>query len=114
MLTVNYKVEYGEIRYRQQDKENEEQVIKIHKANALCAFIRHYSEEGKECAELISFFADEQHIRNLEKEYGDSLSYIGEVTGIRLNIAYKESMTLLRHFVKNHKVLCYYETQKAD
>lgn len=115
MLNVNYKITYGEIKYRQKS-DGEVYKIHIHWANALCAFVYHYKEEGKKMVHLVSFFADEQHIRNCEKDFPnhDCLAFLmGEVTSIKLNLYYKESNTLLKHFIKaGHKVTAYYEEPK--
>lgn len=110
MLHVNYKITYGEIKVRQKS-DNRLVTVKIHFANALCAFIYHYkAEDGTKMAQFISFFADEQHIKNCEKSYGDPLDiFMGEIVSVRLNLFYKESTTLLKHIVKYHKVTCYYK-----
>lgn len=116
MLRVNYKITYGEIKVRQKS-DNRLLTTKIHEANALCAFIYHYkNENGEKMAQLISFFADEQHIRNCEKNFPshDCLDFFyGKVVGVKLNLYYKESNILLKHFVKSgHKVQCYYKEPK--
>ena len=110
MLQVNYKITYGEIKVRQKT-DNRLVTVKIHWANALCAFIYHYkAEDGVKMAQLISFFADEQHIKNCEKVYGDPLDiFMGEIVSVKLNLFYKESNILLKHIVKHHRVTCYYE-----
>ncbi len=113
MLQVDYKITFGEIKVRQKS-DNRLVTVKIHWANALCAFIYHYkNENGEKMAQLISFFADEQHIKNCEKSYGDPLDiFMGEIVSVKLNLYYKESMTLLKHIVKHHKVTCYYKEPK--
>lgn len=112
MLHVNYKITYGEIKVRQKS-DNRLVTIKIHWANALCAFIYHYkAEDGTKMVQLISFFANEQHIKNCEN---DSMSHdcldfsMGKIVSVKLNLYYKESRTLLKYIVKHHKVTCYYE-----
>ena len=112
MLRVNYKITYGAIKVRQSD--NRLVTIKIHWANALCAFVYHYkAEDGTKMVQLISFFADEQHIKNCEKSYGDPLDiFMGEIVSVKLNLFYKESRTLLKHIVKHHEVKCYYKEDK--
>lgn len=118
MLNVNYNIEYGVIHYTQRS-DLKRFTIKIHWANALCAFIYHYkTDDGKKLAQLVSFFADEQHLKNCEKSWnGDSLGFISDVgigITIRLNVYYKESMTLLKHFTKaGYKVTCYYKEPKT-
>lgn len=117
MLRVDYDVEYGEILYRQ-TSDKKLIVLKIHWANALCAFIFHYKEDdGTRMAQLVSFFADEQHLRNYEKSCnGDCLAFVsdvGRIASIKLNLYYKQSQVLLKHFVKaGHKVTCYYKKPK--
>lgn len=112
MLRVNYKITYGEIKVRQAS-DNRLYTNKIHPANALCAFVYHYkAEDGTKMAQLISFFADEQHIRNCEKNFSshDPIDFFnGEIVSVKLNLFYKESNILLKHIVKHHKVTCYYK-----
>lgn len=112
MLRVNYKITYGEIKVRQYD--NRLVTVKIQWANALCAFVHHYkNNDGEKMVQLISFFADEQHIKNCEKSYGDPLDiFMGEIVSVKLNLYYKESNILLKHIVKHHKVTCYYKEEK--
>ena len=113
MLRVNYKITYGEIKVRQ-NSDNRLETIKIHCANALCAFIYHYKEDdGTKMAKLVSFFADEQHIKNCERSFGDPIDFFNAyVVSVKLNLFYKESRTLLKHIVKHHKVECYYKEEK--
>lgn len=68
--------------------------------------------EGKWFHSLFTFFADEQHCKNIMKEYKDIM--MGEkVIDIKLNLYYKECNTLLKYFVKSgHNVRCYYEEPK--
>ena len=110
MLRVNYNIKYGEVTLKQKDTAFK---VEIFWANALCAFIYQYKEHGKDMVRLLSFFADEKHIENCEKDAsnGDVLSYIlwGEIVDVRLNLYYKEANILLKHFVKNHQVTCYYK-----
>lgn len=112
MLRVDYKIKFGEIKYRQAS-DGKVFKIDIHWANALCAFCNHYKEEdGTKMTQLVGFFADEQHIKNCEKKLSshDCLDFLmGKVEGIKLNLYYKESNILLKHFVKHHKVTCYYK-----
>lgn len=115
-LRVDYKIKYGEIKHRQRS-DNRTFTIDIHLANALCAFIYHYKKDGEKWSQLISFFADEQHIKNLEKSWnGNPLQFltdVGTITSIKLNLYYRESNVLLKHFVKaGYKVTCYYKEPK--
>lgn len=68
--------------------------------------------EGKWYHNLYTFFADEQHLKNLLKEYGDI--FCGErIIDVRLNLYYKECNKLLKYIVKSgHQVRCYYEEPK--
>lgn len=112
MLNVSYLITYGEIKFRQ-DSDNKIYTVHIHFANALCAFIHHRKKNGHKYHELITFFNDEKHIRNCEKNWdGDCLKFlseIGKITNISLNLYYKNSKILLNHFTKaGYKVNCYY------
>ena len=116
MVRVNYKIKYGEIKVRQKS-DNRLVTVKIHLANALCAFVHHYkNENGEKMAQLISFFMDEQHIKNCMKNFPshDCLDFfMGKVVGVKLNLFYKESNILLKYFVRSgHKVTCYYKEDK--
>ena len=115
MLRVDYKITYGEIKVRQKT-DNRLVTVKIHWANALCAFIHHYkNEKGEKMVQLISFFADEQHIKNCEKNFPshDCLDFfMGKIVSVKLNLYYKESNILLKHIVKHHEVKCYYKEDK--
>ena len=60
---------------------------------------------------LYTFFGDEQHLKNMMKNYGNVLS--DEVVSIELNMFYKENYTLLKYFVKSgYKVKCYYKEEE--
>ncbi len=115
MLRVDYTKTFGEIKCRQTSN-NKLYTIKIHWANALCALIYHYTnEEGEKMAQLVTFFADEQHIKNCEKNFPshDCLDlFFGKITSVSLNLYYKESTILLKHFCKHHAVKCYYKEPK--
>ena len=68
--------------------------------------------EGKYIHTLYTFYADEQHLKNMMKHYGNVLS--DEVVSIELNMFYKENYTLLKYFVKSgYKVKCYYKEEKS-
>lgn len=67
--------------------------------------------KGKYIHTLYTFFGDEQHLKNMMKNYGNVLS--DEVISIELNMFYKENYTLLKYFVKSgYKVKCYYKEEK--
>ena len=94
--------------------------LQIRKGNCLAVIIyvrKATEEELKEHPEskyihtLYTFYADEQHLKNMLKEYGNVLS--DEVVSIELNMFYKENYTLLKYFVKSgHKVKCYCEEEE--
>lgn len=94
--------------------------IDIRQGNCLAVFvyIRKATEEelaknpnGKYYHMLYSFFADEQHCKNMMKEYGNVLG--DDVVSIKLNMAYKESWKLLKYFMKSgYKVQCYNKEEK--
>ena len=94
--------------------------IDIRQGNCLAVFvyIRKATEEelaknpdGKYYHMLYSFFADEKHCKNMMKENGNVLGT--DVVGIKLNMAYKESWTMLKYFVKSgYKVTCYEKAEK--
>lgn len=114
MVQVDYRIEYGEIKSRQ---DNKSVTLKIHWANALCAFIYHYKENGKKWARLVDYFADEEHLAKSAKNWnGDPLLFVselGKIESIKLNLYYKEGEVLLKHFVKGgYKVTCYYKEPK--
>jgi hypothetical protein len=104
MVHVNYKITYGEIKVRQAS-DNRLVTVKIHWANALCAFVYHYkNEDGVKMVQLISFFHDEQHIKNCMKHFPshDCLDFfMGKVVSVKLNLFYKESNILLKYFVRS-------------
>ena len=67
--------------------------------------------EGKCIHTLYTFFADEQHLKNMMKMYGNVLA--DEVVSIELNLFYKENYTLLKYFVKSgYRVKCYYKEER--
>jgi hypothetical protein len=68
---------------------------------------------GKYCHMLYSFFADEKHCKNMMKDYGTVLG--DDVVSIKLNMAYKQSWTMLKYFVKSgYKVTCYEKSEKKN
>lgn len=61
--------------------------------------------------ELYTFYADEQHLKNILKNEGQVL--FDKVLSIKLNMYFKECSTLLKYFVRSgYKVTCYYEPIK--
>ena len=78
--------------------------VEIRRGNCLAVLITPNGEGGMF---LYSFFADRQHLVNIQKHYGKVI--FDEVVDCRLNMRYKESKTLLEFFVKSFDVICYYE-----
>ena len=67
--------------------------------------------DGKCIHTLYTFYADEQHLKNMMKMYGNVLA--DEVVSIELNLFYKENYTLLKYFVKSgYRVKCYYKEER--
>jgi len=95
--------------------------IQIRQGNCLAVFLhsRKLTPEekkkhpGSKCMHsLYTFLCDEQHCKNIMKDYGDIMC--GEtVLKVELNMYYKECWTLLKYFTKSgHKVTCYYKEEK--
>ena len=81
--------------------------LQIRQGNCLAVII--YVQKATDT--LYTFFDDEQHLKNMMKNYGNVLS--DEVVSIELNMFYKENYTLLKYFVKSgYKVKCYYKEEK--
>lgn len=89
----------------QQGKEYE---IQIRRGNCLAVFI-HVSkrEDGKYNHMLYMFFADEKHLKNIIKEYGNPFS--DEIKSVKLNMKYKESYVLLKSLIQFFPIDCYYQ-----
>ena len=83
--------------------------VEIRRGNCLAVFIQRWKdpEDNKRYVSLYNFYSDEQHIKNIIKNRGYLVDE--DVVGIKLNMKYKESQTLLKYFVKEHKVECYYK-----
>lgn len=113
MLQVDYRIHYGSVTIFQ-ESDKTEYTIDIHPANALCAFIYHFEENGKKYASLLNFLADEQHIKNCLKENDDLLQvlFVEKVVKVRLNLYHKQAKTLLKYIIKKHNVECYYEKEE--
>lgn len=95
--------------------------IQIRQGNflAVAVHIRKLTEEERAKAKgmryrhtLWTFWADEQHMKNIIKNEGDI--FFGEdVTSVELNMYYKECSTLLKYFTRSgHKVTAYYKEPK--
>lgn len=106
MLEVNYKIELGRISIEQNGHTFD---LGIYKANCEYGAVvwRGKDEEGNDKAILMTFWADEQHMKNLMKDRGDIMC--GEtVTGAELNMYYEKNQTLLKYMKRSgYKVRCY-------
>lgn len=111
MLRVNYKITYGELKVKSWDG-SKVCKVKIHPANALCAFIYHYkNEKGEKMAQLWNFLGDTQHIKNIMKDYHTLLGE--DVVSVKLNVYYKEAQQLVVPMAKSgYKVTCYHKEPK--
>ena len=113
MLRVNYQIEYGEVKVKSWDGSKVFNV-KIHPANALCAFIYHYKDEnGVKMAQLWMWLGDMQHVNNIMKNSDDHTLLGTSVVSCKLNVYYKESRQLIEPMCKSgYKVECYYKEPK--
>lgn len=113
MLRVSYGISYGEVKVRNHN-ETKVLTVKIHPANALCAFIYHYKDEnGEKYAQLWNFINDKQHINNIMKNSSDHTLLGTSVVSVKLNVYYKEARTLVEPMCKSgYKVTCYYKEPK--
>lgn len=69
--------------------------------------------DGKYYHQLHTFFIDEQHMKNIIKDYGTLLDPMDKVLKCELNMYYKENYKLLKYFVQSgYKVTCYYKEPK--
>lgn len=112
MLRYDYKNPMGKMVIEQERIIGEEKrrfTILICAANCMAAFVHIGKDtEGKELHTLYSFLADKTHARNIVKDYGTLFN--DKVVSIELNMAFRESKTLLDVLVKNgYKVKCYYK-----
>ena len=98
--------------------------IQIRDGNCLAIFLHIYKQEKPEdpsrpwVHQLQSFIIDEQHLKNIikDRKEGNVFEYIlnGKPKNIRLNIYYKDMLTLAKYMTRDGlKVTCYYkEPQK--
>ena len=97
--------------------------IQIRDGNCLAIFLHIYKQENpKDPArpwvhQLQSFIVDEQHLKNVikDRKEGSVFEYIlnGKLKNIRLNIYYKDMLTLARYMTRDGlKVTCYYKEPK--
>lgn len=113
MLRVNYLISYGEVKVRNHD-ETKVLTVKIHPANALCAFIYHYRrEDGQKMAQLWNFLCDLDHAKRLIKNTLDHTLLGTSVVSVKLNVYYKEARQLIMPMTQSgYKVTCYYKEPK--
>lgn len=113
MLNVDYQISYGEVKVRNHD-ETKVLTVKIHPANALCAFIYHYRrEDGVRMAQLWNFLADLDHAKRVIKNSGDHTLLGTDVVSVKLNVYYKEAQQLVKPMaMSGYKVSVYYKEPK--
>lgn len=105
----------GEVVIKQDDHKFK---IQIRSANCIAALIHikkitEGENKGKYLHTLYSFFANEQHLKNMLKEQGRVI--YNEVVSISLNLYFKECWTMLKYFVKSgYKVKCYHKKITED
>ena len=75
--------------------------IEIRQGNCLAVMIYDKGDSYM----LYAFIADEQHAKNIQKNYAILLG----AENVRLNMRYKECAKLLKYFVKEKDITCYYE-----
>lgn len=100
----------GEITARSREGHNYK--VQIRQGNCLAVMITvNKQADGGYLHSLWSFFVDADHMRRISKHYGgDPFCGTTDVRSIKLNLAYKESNTLLKVFTKaGYKVTCYYK-----
>ena len=77
--------------------------IEIRRGNCLAVFVHEREDEYH----LYNFYVDESHIKRIIKS-NDRLLF-DDVVSCRLNLRYKESLTLAKYIVKDGvEVVCYY------
>lgn len=96
--------------------------LQIRESNSMACFLHIYKivnlEEPKKCwmHDLIMFFANEEHLKNCMKEYESNAFehiFFGKLTNIKLNIYYKEMLTLAKYMTRDGlEVICYYDNPK--
>lgn len=113
MVRVDYSIEYGEIKVKSANGNNQIKV-KIHPINGLAAFIYHYKDEnGTKFAQLWMFLGDMQHVKNIMKNSEDHTLLGTSVVSCKLNVYYKEARQLVEPMCKSgYKVECYYKEIK--
>ena len=114
-LRVNFNAIMGEVILKQTSRLDgtvRKYKINICAANAVCAFIYEYKDErGETMCHLMNFLDSPQHITNLLRKKQELFE--GDVTKVKLNLAYDNCKQILRYFTRmGNKVECYYKEGK--
>ena len=81
--------------------------LEIRQGNALGIVIYPYVLNGVVYHQLYTFWADEQHMKNIIKNHGDI--FFGKTVDITLNMYHKECRKILEYALKSgHDVTCKY------
>jgi hypothetical protein len=113
MLQVDYNIELGRIRIEQNGKKFD---LGIYPANCEFGAVvwRGKNEKGKDVATLMTFWADEQHCKNIIKNEG-SLMCGEKVLSVELNMYYKENYKLLKYMMlSGYEVKCYHKEPASE
>lgn len=113
MLQWYYNQEIGSINVKSSDG-TKSYKLGIFGGNCLCVIVYKYKDEesGKMMAQLINFYIDESHIKNIVKEY-KRLDPAENIVSVKLNTYYKQSFILAKYLAKSgHKVTLYYKEPK--
>lgn len=113
MLRVNYQIVFGEVFGHNED--GTKWKVQYHPANVeLGAFICHYKDEnGQKMAQLWNFFMDKNHVKNIMKNCVDHTLLGKSVDKVKLNVYYKEAMSIVEACAKSgYKVEVYYKQPK--
>ena len=112
MITWYYNYRIGDVYARCADG-------KVRKSNifggggTMCVFTHFYkNEDGEEMEQMLNLYLDEKHIQRIMKQFG-KLKVMSNVTCIRLNTFYKESLILAKYLTKSgYKVTLFYKERK--
>lgn len=119
----NENGEYAEVKDAKGRTVYNKYPIQIRDGNCLAIFLHIWKDPEPEDPErpwhhdLQSFLIDEQHLKNVIRARGEGnlFEYIlnGKLRNIRLNIYYKDMLTLARYMTRDGlKVTCYYKEPK--
>lgn len=96
---VTYQKKTGTMKLK--DQKGETYTLSIRQeGNCLAVFTYEYYDKEKDIdrLQLINFFLDEQHMKNLQKQYNHL--FTDEILSINLNIASKPAEKLAKAFAK--------------